>query len=95
VGTHVPGVIYFAVLNVIASDQPGLVDAAIQVAVYDALWFLIPIVSLVLAIVRPGAAPRYLEAATEWVRRHEYHVLFAGSLGLGLYLVAKGIVSLT
>jgi hypothetical protein len=94
VGTHVPGLVYLVALNAIASGGPGLVDAGIQVAVYDALWFTIPIVSLVLAIVRPGTAPRYLAAATAWARRHEYGVLLAGSLAIGVYLVAKGAASL-
>jgi hypothetical protein len=94
IGTHVPGLVYLVALNAIAADRPGLVDAAVQIALYDTLWFLIPLVSLVLVIARPGAAPRYLEAATAWVRRHEYEVLVAGSLVLGLYLVAKGTVNL-
>ena len=94
VGTHLPGLVYLVALNAIASDRPALVDAGLQVAVYDALWFAIPIVSLVLAIVRPGAAPRYLATATAWARRHEHGVLLAGSLALGVYLVAKGARSL-
>jgi len=94
VGTHLPGLVYLVALNAIASDRPALVDAALQVAVYDALWFAIPIVALVLAILRPGAAPRYLAAATAWARRHEHGVMVAGSLALGVYLVAKGARSL-
>jgi len=94
IGTHLPGLVYLVALNAIASDGPGLVDASVQIAVYDALWFLIPFMSLFLVIARPGAAPRYLEAATAWARRHEYGVLVAGSLVLGVYLVGKGTVSL-
>src|SRR5215207_501295 len=90
IGTHLPGLVYFVALNAIAFDRPGLVDAGVQVAIYDTLWFLIPFVSLFLVIARPGAAPRYLEAATAWVRRHEHGVLLAGSLVLGVYLVVKG-----
>ena len=69
-------------------------DAALQVAIYNALWFLIPLASLVLAVVRPGAPAAYLDAATAWVRRHEHAVLVWGSLVLGGYLVVKGTVSL-
>ena len=56
IGTHLPGLIYLAALNAIASERPAPVDAALQVAIYDALWFLVPFASLVLAVVRPGAA---------------------------------------
>ena len=94
VGTHLPGLVYLAALNAIASERPGPVDAALQVAIYDALWFLVPLASLVLAVVRPGAARAYLDAATAWVRRHEHTVLVWGSLVLGGYLVAKGTAHL-
>jgi hypothetical protein len=94
VGTHLPGLIYLVALNAIASEQPGLLGAALRVAIYDALWFLVPLASLVLVVVRPGAAIVYLEAATAWVRRHEHAVLVGGSLVLGGYLVVKGTASL-
>jgi hypothetical protein len=94
VATHLPGLIYLVALNAIASERPGLVDAALQVAIYDALWFLVPLASLVLVVVRPGAAIVYLEAATAWVRRHEHAVLLGSSLVLGGYLVVKGTASL-
>ena len=93
-GTHLPGLVYLAALNAIASDQPGPVDAALQVAIYDALWLLVPLASLVLAVVRPGAAGADLDAATAWVRRHQHAVLVSGSLVLGGYLVVKGAARL-
>ena len=94
VGTHLPGLVYLAALNAIASDRPGLVDAGLRVAIYDALWFVVPLASLALVVARPGAALAYLEDATAWVRRHEHAVLLTGSLVLGGYLVAKGTASL-
>jgi Sap, sulfolipid-1-addressing protein len=94
VATHLPGLIYLVALNAIASERPAPVDAGVQVAVYDLLWFLVPIASLVLVVVRPGAALAYLDATTAWVRRHEHAVLVTGSLVLGGYLVAKGTASL-
>jgi Sap, sulfolipid-1-addressing protein len=94
VGTHLPGLIYLAALNAIASERPSPVGVGLRVAIYDALWFLIPLASLVLVLVRPGAALIYLEEATALVRRHEHAVLVAGSLALGGYLLVKGTVTL-
>jgi hypothetical protein len=94
VATHIPGLIYLVALNAIASGHPGLLDAALQVAIYNALRFMVPLAALVLVLVRPGAAVVYLEAATAWVRRHEHGVLVTGSLVLGGYLVVKGTASL-
>ena len=94
IATHVPGLIYLVALNAIASERPALVDAGLQVAIYNALWFLVPLASLVLVVLRPGAALAYLDAATAWGRRHEDAILVAGSLVLGAYLIAKGTASL-
>ena len=95
VGTHLPGLIYLVALNAIASDRPALIaDAGLQVAIYNVLWFLVPIASLVLVVLRPGAALAYLQAATAWALRHDHVLLVAGSLALGIYLVVKGTASL-
>jgi hypothetical protein len=94
IGTHLPGLIYLAALNAIASERPAPVDVALQVAIYDALWFLVPLASLVLVVVRPGAALALLDAATAWARRHEQTILVSGSLVFGGYLVAKGTATL-
>ncbi len=94
VGTHLPGLVYLVALNAIAADGPGPIKAGLQVAIYDALWFLVPLASLALVIVRPGVALAYLEAATAWTRRHEHAVLVTGSLLLGGYLLVDGVTSL-
>jgi hypothetical protein len=94
VGTHLPGLIYLVALNAIASGKPAVVDAGLQVAIYNALWFAVPLASLVLVVLRPGAALVYLEAATGWGVRHEHALLVWGSLALGGYLVVKGTVGL-
>ncbi|UGS34139.1 hypothetical protein DSM104329_00511 [Capillimicrobium parvum] len=90
IGTHLPGLIYLAALNAIASERPAPADVAVQVAIYDALWFLVPIATLILVVVRPGAALAYLAVATAWARRHEHSILLFGSLVLGGYLIVKG-----
>src|SRR4051812_39385984 len=94
IATHLPGLIYLAALNAIAAERPAPVDVALQVAIYDALWLLVPIASLVLMLVRPGAVLVYLDAATAWVRRHEHPILVFGSLILGGYLIVKGTAGL-
>ena len=93
--THVPGIVFLLAMNAIATQQPPVVDAGLQVAVYNALWFLVPVLtSLVLVIVRPGAALQSVETATAWVRRHEHAVLVVGLVVVGGYFVVKGTVNL-
>ncbi|MEZ0291566.1 MAG: GAP family protein [Solirubrobacteraceae bacterium] len=94
VATHFPGLIYLVALNAIAAEQPGVLGTGLQVALYDVLWFMIPIGSLVLVIVRPGVALAWLEAATAWARAHEHVVIVTALVLIGAYLVAKGAVNL-
>ncbi len=94
VGTHLPGLIYLVALNAIASGRPAIVAAGLQVAIYNVLWFMVPLAALVLVVVRPGTALAYLEAATAWVLAHDRGLLVAGSLVLGVYLLVKGAASL-
>jgi hypothetical protein len=94
VATHVPGLIYLVVLNAIAAEEPDPVAATVQVGIYNALWFALPLAALALAILRPGRAPVYLERATVWGRRHEQGLVFTMLILLGAYLVIKGAVQL-
>jgi Sap, sulfolipid-1-addressing protein len=94
VATHVPGLIYLVALNAIAADAPPPATAAIELAIYNVLWFAIPIAALALAILRPGSAPGYLDHATRWGRAHEQGLVFATFALLGIYLTIKGAVRL-
>ena len=94
VATHVPGLIYLVALNAIAAEEPGAELATVQVGIYNALWFALPVAALALAILRPGRAPEYLEHATAWGRRHEQGLAFTVLILLGAYLVIKGAVRL-
>ena len=81
-------------LNAIAADQPGPVDAVVQVAIYDALWFLVPIASLVLAVVRPERGRRVSRRGDGVGPSSRAHHRRVGSFVLGAYLVVKGAAGL-
>jgi hypothetical protein len=92
--THLPGIVYVLALNAIATQEPPVTGAGLEVALYAVLWLLVPLASLILVIVRPGAGVVYLERATAWARCHEQVVLVVGSLVVGVYFVVKGTVGL-
>ena len=92
--THLPGIVYVLALNAIAMQTPPATGAGLEVALYAVLWLLVPLLSLILVIARPGAAVAYLEQATVWARRHEHVGLVVGSLVVGIYFVVKGTVQL-
>jgi Sap, sulfolipid-1-addressing protein len=92
--THLPGVIYLAALNAITGSTAGIADGLFQVAVYNAIWFSMPILALVVAQRRPDVTRDILDRLGKWMLlyRRRILVLFLGALGL--YLVVSGIVHL-
>ena len=94
VATHIPGLIYLVALNAVAADSPPAATAAVEVAIYNLLWFLVPLAALALAILRPGRAADYLDRATRWGRQHEQGLVSATFALLGAYLTIKGAVRL-
>jgi hypothetical protein len=94
--THLPGLVYLAALNAIAGSTRGHpVDGIVQVALYVAIWFSLPLAVLLLSARRPGLPQELLELLGRWSRRHRrvITVLFLG--GLGGYLTYSGVVDLT
>ena len=95
VATHIPGLIYVVALNAIAADEPARSSAAVQVAIYNALWFA-----------RPARRPRARDPAARAGGRvpRARHALGPPARAeprrsvtfalLGVYLTIKGAVQL-
>ena len=94
VATHIPGLIYLVALNAVAADTPPFATAAVEVAIYNLLWFAVPLAALALAVLRPGRAADYLDRATLWGRQHEQGLVSAVFALLGVYLTIKGAAQL-
>jgi Sap, sulfolipid-1-addressing protein len=92
--THLPGLVYLAALNAIVGTATGTVSGLLQVLVYNAIWFSLAIVALVVSVHRPTAARELLEQIASWTRRH-LRVIIVGFFGaLGGYLVVAGVLRL-
>ena len=92
--THLPGLVYLAALNAIAGSQSGPLGHAVQVLVYNLIWFALAVVALVLSVYRPEVAQDLLERLVDVVRRHERTILVGFFGALGAYLVVSGILDL-
>ncbi|WP_028923836.1 GAP family protein [Pseudonocardia acaciae] len=92
--THLPGLVYLAALNAIIGTASGPVNGILQVLVYNALWFSLAIVALVMSVYRPSVSRDLLERGTAWARRHQRTIVVVFCGVLGLYLVVKGVVDL-
>jgi hypothetical protein len=94
VATHVPGLFYLVALNAISADRPPIGEAAIEVLVYNMIWFSVPIAAFVLARNHAAGAHARIEQLNAWARAHQQVIVALLFAGVGAYLVVKGIVGL-
>jgi len=92
--THLPGLVYLAALNAIVGDAVGTVDAVVQVVFYNAIWFSLPIVALVMSQYRPALAKQRLAELGAWTRRNQRVLTIVFLVGLGGYLLVIGVLGL-
>lgn len=92
--THLPGLVYLAALNAIVDDTAHVADGVVQVVLYNAIWFSLPIVALVLSKYRPVESRQRLEDVGAWTRRHQRVLTLMLLGGLGTYLVVIGVLGL-
>ena len=64
------------------------------VLVFNAIWFGAAIASVILFMVRPGAARRALLRVSDWARLHSRGVTIAVFAVAGAYLFVDGAVGL-
>ena len=92
--THPPGIFYLAALSAITVSTSSTANRIFQVAVYNAIWFALPIVALVLATRRPVELQDFLGRAREWVWRRQREIMITAFGLLGLYLIFRGVAVL-
>lgn len=92
--THLPGVVYLAALNAIASSAPGTLDGLVQVVVYNIIWFSVAVVALAVSVHRPSVSRDLLESITVWARRHQRVIIVVFCAVLGAYLITTGVAGL-
>jgi hypothetical protein len=92
--THLPGLVYLAALNAIVGTARGTASGLLQVVIYNAIWFSLAIVALVLSVYRPTVSRELLEQALSWIRRNLRVIIIVFFGGLGGYLVVIGVLGL-
>jgi hypothetical protein len=94
IATHLPGLLYLLGLNAISEPSPGFAVGTINVLIFDAIWFAIPIAALVVALRRPAAARVALDRGSAWARRHERQLATVVFAVVGVAFALKGAVAL-
>lgn len=92
--THVPGIFYLVVLNLIVAHNVAATGQIFALGVYNVIWFAVPIAALVMCIVDPAAARDAIASVERWTRDHARGILLATSFVVGAALVIRGVVAL-
>jgi hypothetical protein len=92
--THLPGLVYLAALNAIASSATGTLDSLVQVVVYNAIWFSVAIAAMVVSVHRQTMSRDLLESVTAWARRQQRLLVGVFCAALRAYLLTTGVTGL-
>jgi hypothetical protein len=92
--THIPGLFYLVALNVIVAHSPRLPRGMLAVFTYNAVWFALPILALVLCILNPAAARSVVGSVAGWAREHSTGLLLSVSMIVGIALIVRGALTL-
>ncbi len=88
--THLPGLFYLVALNVIVTHRPGVIVGLVEVLIYNAIWFLVPIGALGLCLVAPDLARGLVGSINDWARRHTRSIVVSASMLMGVLLLLRG-----
>jgi len=92
--THIPGLFYLVALNVIVAHDPSPARGALEVLLYNAIWFAVPLCALVVCIVEPAAARTIVGAIQDWTKEHARTILVVAAAGAGAALIVHGLLTL-
>jgi hypothetical protein len=93
--THLPGLFYLIALNVIVAHNPKVAGGVLAVAIFNAIWFALPLAALATCTVNPIAARDAVASVQRWTAQHSRALLLGTSFTVGTALVIRGAVYLT
>ncbi|MBJ7330042.1 MAG: GAP family protein [Solirubrobacteraceae bacterium] len=94
VATHLPGLFYLAALSVINAGDPGLIQGAVEVLIFNGLWYSTGVAALVAFILRPDATRRRVDAIRTWLTENERAVVIIVFAVTGAYFTFTGLHTL-
>jgi Sap-like sulfolipid-1-addressing protein len=91
--THIPGLFYVIALNLIVAHNPKVPGGLLAVAIFDAIWFALPLAALATCTVNPVAARDAVASVQRWTAQHSRALLLGTSFTVGVALVIRGALS--
>lgn len=92
--THIPGLFYLVALNVIITHRAGVLVGLVEVLIYNAIWFAIPVGAWALCVFAPGMARDKVGSISDWAGRHTRSIVIAVSTATGALLLLRGILGI-
>jgi hypothetical protein len=92
--THIPGLFYVLALDLIVSAEPDVAGGLIEMGIFNAIWFALPILVLVTCIVDPSAARARVQGIQDFAGAHARAIILAISFGLGGWLTLHGATTI-
>lgn len=89
--THIPGIFYLVALNLIVAHNPELPGGLIAVAIYNGVWFAVPIAALVICLGDPEVAQNVVVAVQETAKRHSRTIILVTCFVVGTALLIRGV----
>ncbi len=90
--THIPGLFYLLALNVIVASESRLPGALVELGIYNAVWFAIPLGIFGLCIFDPPRAREAVEGLRLWTDAHGRTAIVVICIVLGVVLVVTGAI---
>ena len=94
VATHLPGLFYLVALNSIVSSGDDFAASVAGVLLFNVIWFGAAIASVVIFLIRPGAARRALGRTSAWAQRNARATTIVVFAVVGVYLTLNGAIGL-
>ena len=66
----------------------------VDVLLFDAIWFAVPVAALVVALRRPGLARRVIDRANAWAGRYQRQIAVVVFGVSGAYFAVRGAADL-
>ncbi len=91
--THIPGLFYLIALNLIVARDPSVPRGVLQLLIYNAVWFALPLAALAICLTRPDIARNAIGAVQAWARRNARTIVLTISFGVGAAMIISGILT--
>ena len=94
IATHLPGLFYLLGLNAISSTDPTLLGSLVDLLIFNAVWFMVPVLALFASLRHPERAREALESFNAWVRQRQRGLVILAFSVAGAYFAVTGAAEL-